>query len=156
MLRRFYHRTTNAAAREILEEGFQEGCPGTFIERGEDAGIWLTDQIVEHPEGLHAVLRVDIDLTDEEYQRFHVGAFDPRDFEVPAGVIRERGKVTRVTTYYLVRADMNLESIDDPEDEVEAPLEWAWRWVGLNLYRGSTEDDPVQSLSHMYRQAASR
>ena len=50
MKRIFFHRTTEAAARTILADGFQDGT-GLYLTAMWHSGVWLSDVPLDSNEG---------------------------------------------------------------------------------------------------------
>ena len=95
-------------------------------------------------------MQVDLDLTDAEYESFRLVSDDLNlqnvygESMVPFRLIEARGKIRRVTSYYLMRYDEVLESDDDLDDKIEEPLSHYRLLVELHLR--NTEDRQARGL----------
>jgi hypothetical protein len=114
-----YHRTTNAAAQEILRAGFRDAT-GTYMTTSLHTGVWLSDMPLDINEGAGSgepddvLLRVDltVDVTSFEW----IQDIGYREFLVPADLINGHSTVRVVG-----------------EDEEEDLIRARWRargWTG--------------------------
>jgi len=92
-----FHRTSEEAARAIVESGFRDST-GSYFTGEEFTGVWLSNRpldVNEGPEG-HSLLRVTIDLPESEltsYEWVNEGNESYREWLIPASLINLRAKV---------------------------------------------------------------
>lgn len=95
-----WHRTQPEAADAILRDGFRDGT-GNYLTNREHTGVWLSDVPLDENEGAHgsALLRVEIDATEEELDRFEwiEEGKSFREWLIPAAFLKERARITRHT-----------------------------------------------------------
>jgi hypothetical protein len=89
---RYYHRTSRAAADEILRVGFRDGH-GRYLTESGHTGVWISDVPLDENEGADTLLVVEIgaDLI-EEFEWVEEGK-PYREFLVPASVLNQLGMV---------------------------------------------------------------
>lgn len=94
-----YHRTTKAAARKIVAEGFRDGS-GMHPAIGAWSGVWLSDRALAKPAGVRgrALLVIEMALPAAALAAFETIADRPEDraFLLPACVLNANGRVRRI------------------------------------------------------------
>ncbi len=92
-----FHRTSEEAARAIVESGFRDNT-GTYLTGEEFTGVWLSNRPVNANEGAagRALLRVTLDLSESDltaYEWVNEGNESYREWLIPASLINLRAKV---------------------------------------------------------------
>jgi hypothetical protein len=91
-----YHRTTAAAAADILHDGFRDGV-GRYLTSNVWSGVWLSNVPLDSNEGAEGdvLLRVELALDEEDLTRFEwveEGKYY-REWLIPARLINSHGTV---------------------------------------------------------------
>jgi hypothetical protein len=92
-----WHRTTTAAAEDVLRDGFRDGWGG-YMTDDEREGVWLSDRPLDANEGAcgDALLRVDLTCTEAEIADYEWIENDKtyREWLVPASFVNVHAKVS--------------------------------------------------------------
>jgi hypothetical protein len=95
---RLWHRTSEEAARSILEGGFKDHT-GTYLTDVELSGVWLSDVPLDGNEGCkgRVLLRVDMDVPESAIAEFEcIEEERPyTEWLIPADFLAKHATVTR-------------------------------------------------------------
>ena len=92
-----YHRTTAAAAEQILRDGFRDGV-GTYMATQQYSGVWLSNVPLDLGEGAEGDTLLQVELPEQaiaDYEWIEEGK-PYREWLIPAQLINEQAKASVV------------------------------------------------------------
>ncbi len=90
----YYHRTSVAAAKCILREGFRDGC-GTYLTDQLLSGVWISDRPLDASEGAtgEVLLKIEVPADLVRDYEWREDGKPYREFMVPADTLNWHGRV---------------------------------------------------------------
>jgi hypothetical protein len=91
-----FHRTTQAAAEQILRSGFRDHTARYLTER-EWTGVWVSDRPLDNSEGASGETLLQIEVAEQLIAAYEwVEEGKPyREWLIPAAVLNKAGQVKR-------------------------------------------------------------
>ena len=91
-----YHCTNEAAARQILADGFRDTTARYLTDR-EWSGVWLSDRPLNNSEGASGEILLQVKIAEEVLKPYEwIEEGKPyREWLVPARILNQDGQVSR-------------------------------------------------------------